>query len=280
MIISFYSYKGGVGRSQLCANIASYLCHKEHKKVLLLDWDFESPGLHYFFSKNNTDIKTSGTIELLKNYTDMLRKEEIIEIEDYKYFDNTSIIPITSEGDGKIDLIPAGNYSIAYFYKVQSFDWFEFYEMLDGKSYIEELKKWLKTLDYDFIFIDSGPGITDYSGVCNIQLPDTNIIVSNATDQSIDGCKRVTDQIINSEYTAKGFRKDYVIPILSRINQAHPLLEYWEDKFTDSFYNVFDKENTKESFNSYLQNTILFEDPAIVIWKYDLNIYLFYLILL
>jgi MinD-like ATPase involved in chromosome partitioning or flagellar assembly len=233
MIISFYSYKGGVGRSQLCANIASYLCHKEHKKVLLLDWDFESPGLHYFFSKNNTDIKTSGTIELLKNYTDMLRKEEIIEIEDYKYFDNTSIIPITSE-----------------------------------------------TLDYDFIFIDSGPGITDYSGVCNIQLPDTNIIVSNATDQSIDGCKRVTDQIINSEYTAKGFRKDYVIPILSRINQAHPLLEYWEDKFTDSFYNVFDKENTKESFNSYLQNTILFEDPAIVIWKYDLNIYLFYLILL
>src|SRR2546425_5529056 len=51
-VISFYSYKGGVGRSMAAANLAC-LCAQRvapaGQKVLLIDWDLEAPGLHRFF---------------------------------------------------------------------------------------------------------------------------------------------------------------------------------------------------------------------------------------
>ena len=46
--ITFYSYKGGVGRSLLVANAARYLSTLG-KKVFALDLDLEAPGLHYKF---------------------------------------------------------------------------------------------------------------------------------------------------------------------------------------------------------------------------------------
>ena len=47
-IITFYSYKGGTGRSMALANV-SYLLASWGYKVLLVDWDLEAPGLHNFF---------------------------------------------------------------------------------------------------------------------------------------------------------------------------------------------------------------------------------------
>jgi len=86
MIISFYSYKGGVGRSQLCANVAAYLCFKKGKKVLLWDWDFEAPGLHYFFEKTNDDVNNHGTIEMFENYVRLMRSNPKVEEKDIKFY--------------------------------------------------------------------------------------------------------------------------------------------------------------------------------------------------
>ena len=46
--ITFYSYKGGVGRSLALINVATILAHKG-KNVACLDYDIEAPGLHTFF---------------------------------------------------------------------------------------------------------------------------------------------------------------------------------------------------------------------------------------
>src|SRR5262245_26515345 len=48
MIVTFYSYKGGVGRSMAMANVAAWLCQKG-LRVLVVDWDLEAPGLEQFF---------------------------------------------------------------------------------------------------------------------------------------------------------------------------------------------------------------------------------------
>ena len=50
-ILTFYSYKGGVGRSMALANIACLLANRQsnNEKVLMIDWDLEAPGLHQFF---------------------------------------------------------------------------------------------------------------------------------------------------------------------------------------------------------------------------------------
>jgi len=50
-VITFYSYKGGTGRSMALANIASVLARRPHtgKGILMIDWDLEAPGLHRYF---------------------------------------------------------------------------------------------------------------------------------------------------------------------------------------------------------------------------------------
>lgn len=272
MIVSFYSYKGGVGRSQLCANIASYLCIKKGKKVLLWDWDFEAPGLHFFFDKTNIDFTVPGTIELLEDYTAMMRTQPSVSKEDYQFFLKSSMINL-KKGEvvkgkiGKIDLIPGGNYNNDFTSKVNNFNWYEFYELLDGKEYIESLKSWLKDLDYDYILIDSRTGLNDYSGICNLQLPDTNVVVMAANEQNISGCKKIINQIVNHEYTKK-FRSSYVLPILSRINVNNPVYQKWSERFVDEFHKLLDELDqdvspfTTEIFRDfYLDKTLLEDDP-------------------
>ena len=48
MIVTFYSYKSGVGRTMALANIAVLLV-KKGLRVLAVDWDLEAPGLDRYF---------------------------------------------------------------------------------------------------------------------------------------------------------------------------------------------------------------------------------------
>jgi MinD-like ATPase involved in chromosome partitioning or flagellar assembly len=47
-VITFYSYKGGTGRTMALANVA-WIIASIGKRVLVVDWDLETPGLHKFF---------------------------------------------------------------------------------------------------------------------------------------------------------------------------------------------------------------------------------------
>ena len=47
-VVTFYSYKGGTGRTMALANVA-WILAANGKRVLVADWDLESPGLHRFF---------------------------------------------------------------------------------------------------------------------------------------------------------------------------------------------------------------------------------------
>ena len=48
-VITFYSFKGGVGRTMALANI-SILLAQWGKRILVVDWDLEAPGLEHYFS--------------------------------------------------------------------------------------------------------------------------------------------------------------------------------------------------------------------------------------
>src|SRR6266567_5800587 len=47
-IVTFYSFKGGTGRTMTLANVA-WILAANGLRVLIADWDLESPGLHRFF---------------------------------------------------------------------------------------------------------------------------------------------------------------------------------------------------------------------------------------
>jgi MinD-like ATPase involved in chromosome partitioning or flagellar assembly len=50
MIYTFYSYKGGVGRSMALVNIAE-LFYQNGLNVLMVDFDLEAPGLERYFKE-------------------------------------------------------------------------------------------------------------------------------------------------------------------------------------------------------------------------------------
>src|SRR5262245_50700721 len=66
-IITFYSYKGGTGRSMILANVAWVLA-SVGKRVLAVDWDLEAPGLHRYFHPFLVDrdlIESDGVIDIV-----------------------------------------------------------------------------------------------------------------------------------------------------------------------------------------------------------------------
>jgi len=55
-IVSFYSYKGGVGRSLSLANVAALLARRG-RRVACIDFDLEAGGLHTIFGIEAADIR-------------------------------------------------------------------------------------------------------------------------------------------------------------------------------------------------------------------------------
>src|SRR5687768_5726530 len=65
MIVTFYSYKGGTGRSMALANVAALLA-QAGRRVLLVDFDLEAPGLARYFDHLDPDLDDRpGMIDLL-----------------------------------------------------------------------------------------------------------------------------------------------------------------------------------------------------------------------
>ena len=204
-IITFYSYKGGVGRTMALANVAVVLAMWKYK-VLVVDWDLEAPGLEFFFKKYvvSSDLeKNGGVINLItswntENWSDYIKKVEI---------QNLNV---------GFDMLESGYGIENYFNAVRNFDIDAFYQEQNGGEKIESFRnKWKEK--YDFVLIDSRTGITDVGGICTVQLPDMVIMLSSTTEQSINGIfdtarmiARAKKQMPVDRYNIK------ILPILSR----------------------------------------------------------------
>ena len=67
-IVTFYAYKGGVGRSMALANVAVLLARRG-LRVLAVDWDLEAPGLERYFSYFRMDATNAGLLRMFIDAT-------------------------------------------------------------------------------------------------------------------------------------------------------------------------------------------------------------------
>src|SRR5213080_966655 len=71
MIYTFYSYKGGVGRSMALANVAKWY-YLRGLRVVMIDWDLEAPGLENFLYEQQDHLEKVrsqlGLIDMLLDY--------------------------------------------------------------------------------------------------------------------------------------------------------------------------------------------------------------------
>src|SRR5438445_3622518 len=180
MFATFYSYKGGVGRSMALANIACLLAQDvEHpQRVLLWDFDLEAPGLHRLYPPQQPH--KFGFVDLVYNYA---RTGRISEVRDFIY-------PSVVEG---VDVLPAGIVDQPYCEKLQELHWPMFFtaDPADSGPLFGPLRKAIEDLGYDYVLIDSRTGLNDQAGICTQVLPDLLLILFRLTAQNLDGLQHV-----------------------------------------------------------------------------------------
>ncbi len=231
-IITFYSYKGGTGRSMTLANVAWILAYSGYK-VLAIDWDLEAPGLHRYFHPFFIDKELSeseGIIDFFTKYTlDAVssapptnggRGRENIDLEHDRDKAQANILRYAVSLDyrfehGRLDFVPAGKQGPGYDTRVNSFDWWGFYERLGGGLFIEEVKRQMKQ-EYDYILIDSRTGVSDTSGICTIQMPDILVSCFTLNNQGIKGALRITKSVFERRKET-GLK---VFPVPMRLDNA------------------------------------------------------------
>src|SRR5688572_15150308 len=197
-IITFYSYKGGTGRSMALANVAWILASRG-KRVLTLDWDLEAPGLHHYFHPFLSDeylISCEGLIDFVHRFFDAAATPDGHQDDWYKPYANilryaASLQYEHFEKSGTLDFISAGRLGSSYSTRVNSFNWSAFYDKLGGGKLLEEAKERMR-LEYDYVLIDSRTGVSDTSGICTVQLPEILVVCFTLNNQSIEGAAAVS----------------------------------------------------------------------------------------
>ncbi|MEU6230971.1 FxSxx-COOH system tetratricopeptide repeat protein [Streptomyces sp. NPDC047042] len=219
-IVTFYSYKGGTGRTMALANIA-WILASSGRSVLAVDWDLEAPGLHRYFHPFLIDKElraTSGVLDIFWDFSlaamDPRGENSPTWYQPYAdVLQHAVSLRRDFPGGGNIDLLGAGKQNKSFGARVNSFDWHAFYNRLDGGAFIEALKTNMRQ-SYDYILIDSRTGLSDTSGICTIQMPDTLVACFTMSSQSIAGCASVAESAVRKRRNENPLR---VLPVPMRV---------------------------------------------------------------
>ncbi|MCQ9184077.1 tetratricopeptide repeat protein [Streptomyces sp. IBSBF 2953] len=202
-IVTFYSQKGGTGRTMAMANVAWILAsHGYH--VLAADWDVEAPGLQRYFHPfldAATSAATTGVLNLFSGYVTEWRTRPGTESAADLRQRLARVLPHAVSVDwafpdgGSLDYMPAGRQDGEYLTHLMDFSWREFTERFGGARFLEALRHDMKS-HYDFTLIDSRCGVSDLVGLCTIDMPDVLVNCFNLSSQSIEGAARMARSIL------------------------------------------------------------------------------------
>jgi MinD-like ATPase involved in chromosome partitioning or flagellar assembly len=240
-IVTFYSFKGGTGRTMALAN-AAWILAANGKRVLIADWDLESPGLHRFFepfmeagmsdrpgiidfirkyswaaveAENSPDAFHTGSSEpeasnaARDTITAMIDKH-ISEVRNYT-------IPLTEKfpEPGALHFLSPGKQTNGdYEQSLVQMDWDNFYDNLYGALFLDALRALLKR-EYDYVLIDSRTGFSDVADICTVHLPDIVVDCFTLSTQGIHGAALVADSIQEHNH-----RDIAIFPVPMRIDRT------------------------------------------------------------
>jgi MinD-like ATPase involved in chromosome partitioning or flagellar assembly len=226
-IITFYSYKGGTGRTMAMANVA-WILAASGRKVLAVDWDLEAPGIHRYFHPflRDKDLASStGIIDLVIDFAVQATTPPSTDEDKKKgwYLPYADVLRHAVSidwdfGKGRLDLLPAGQQNASYATRVNSFNWDNFYERLGGGTFLDALRDSMRA-EYDYVLVDSRTGVSDTSGICTVQMPDKIVVCFTLNRQSIEGASSVARSVVEARSRA-GRRNTQVFPVPTRVEKG------------------------------------------------------------
>jgi hypothetical protein len=262
-IVTFYSYKGGVGRSMALANVGHILAWqlKPQRKVLMIDWDLEAPGLHKFFAdllesesgeggyfRSNHIQRAPGLIDFLHEIytfysheypegnlavmyadTDGARTAFAKAVSRHPLRDFIlRVSPPSYETSGQLFLMKAGSeISADFVHKVRTFPWQSFFDRFG--SFFTLFCEYLVE-KYDTVLIDSRTGLTDIGDICTRVMPDKLVGVFTPNEQSIEGLVGVLKRSAEHRKNSRDPRDMSIFPLASRIDASRGQLRrvWWK----------------------------------------------------
>ncbi|WP_159063056.1 KGGVGR-motif variant AAA ATPase, partial [Streptomyces scabiei] len=249
-IITFYSFKGGTGRTMALVNTA-WILASNGLRVLVVDWDLEAPGLHTYLQPLLADpelTESAGIIEMVSAFT--LRETQVNsgvengrtpvpplnggglpEAPDYREHARVDRYVVGTElrlpPGGKLDLLPAGVQDASgYAAAVNSFDWSTFF-LTGGSEFLKALRDDMAAR-YDYVLIDSRTGLSDTASICTVVMPDIVVDCFTLSRQGINGAARVAAAIrrnVENRLNTGNFhdhRDIRIMPVPMRVEDAGP----------------------------------------------------------
>jgi MinD-like ATPase involved in chromosome partitioning or flagellar assembly len=180
-VVTFYSFKGGVGRSTALALVANILATRGYR-IVMIDFDLEAPGLSFAHPIEAPEANIYGVL-------DYIYQRYLTPHLDEPKLDNC-IRQISIPTRGELYLIPAGEYDEGYVHRLADLDVRSLYQ--SETNPIHQLLKDVKnTLDPDIILIDARTGFTEMGAVALFDQADLGIICFSPTNQSFAGLEWV-----------------------------------------------------------------------------------------
>jgi len=265
MIVTFYSFKGGVGRSMALANVAEMLADAGYR-VVVCDFDLEAPGLErYFFdqaAQSQAWKSKPGIIDLLDKYKRSLIQSpanardssELPSLDspskyavrvDEKRRETGSIRLLTAGMRASpVDTSGPGPAEMSYERRVQDFAWSDFYDQWAGGAYLEFFRQDLLS-EADIVLIDSRTGVTEHGGVCTHHLADLVVLLSAPNDLNLEGALWMAESLSRPELVKlRNDRPILVLPVAARVEQTSQKEELadFQHRFSESFSRYVAKE--------------------------------------
>jgi cellulose biosynthesis protein BcsQ len=185
-IVSFYSFKGGVGRTTALAAFAIQ-CARARQRVVVIDFDLDAPGAGTLLNPGE------GIPGARWGVLDYLLEKPILKDTDLRdYYHVCAREAVT--GAGEIFVIPAGHIDENYLGKLTRVDLEP--APPNEKHPLQQLLLQIRDeLQPQWILLDSRAGLSDAAGIALGGLAHLNVLFGTSSEQSWQGLRLIVDRI-------------------------------------------------------------------------------------
>ena len=187
------------------------------RKVLLVDFDLEAPGLPTFSLKKPKE-DNSGVIEYVSQY---IASGESPDVTNFVYESEKF------DGGGSLCVMPAGKQDASYSHRLNLIDWRKLYSEQSGYLFFEDIRRqWAERISPDYVLIDSRTGHSDVEGICTRQLPDAVCLLFFPNEQNLHGLKRIVANIKsdNEKSQNKNIKVHFVVSNVPDLDDEDQIL--------------------------------------------------------
>ncbi|MEW5817590.1 MAG: P-loop NTPase [Spirochaetota bacterium] len=237
-ILSFYSFKGGVGRTTALVSLAIQLS-RNGKRVAILDLDLEAPGLASIMPGVEGQVSDYGVVDYLLER--MIINPANIVLEEYYYLVGDP--NIVAEGP-PIVVVPAGQIDEYYLEKLARIDYEALYTyQIQGDPAPSPLGELLKHVrrsrDIDYFLLDSRAGLHDLGGLSLSGISHLDVVFGLDSDQSWRGLEVVVRFLGKDRIKSNQPKQLDCAIVLSMAPTPGNDREVARTRFLEQSYNVF-----------------------------------------